>query len=78
MQTKLTLRLEESLIKRAKKEAALRGTSVSQMVGDYLSALNVEESEQDLSPVTRSFVGVMEATDFSEEDYKRHLKDKHL
>jgi hypothetical protein len=35
METKLTLRLDEGLIKSAKKEARHRGTSLSQMVADY-------------------------------------------
>jgi predicted HicB family RNase H-like nuclease len=35
MKSKLTLRLEESLIKQAKKRAKQKGTSVSQMVAEY-------------------------------------------
>ena len=39
MQTKLTLRLEEQLIERAKAHAKKRGKSVSQMVADYFALL---------------------------------------
>lgn len=78
MQTKLTLRLEESLIRHAKDEASARGTSVSKMVGDYLQSLNGKSGDPELSPVTLSFKGVMENNGEAEEAYKKHLRDKHL
>ncbi len=46
MQTKLTLRLDEKLIRRAKKTSARNGKSVSQLVADFFATLdeNVESS----------------------------------
>ena len=78
MQTKLTLRLDESLVQLAKKEATFRGTSVSRMVGEYFGAMQASDIESDLSPITRSFIGVMEGTGDVEEVYKQHLREKHL
>lgn len=39
MKTKLTLRMDERLIKRAKRHAQRQGTSVSQMVADYFALI---------------------------------------
>ena len=80
MHTKLTLRLDEELIMRAKKHAKKRGKSVSQMVADYFAILDEPESEhkQELPPLVRSLAGILEGHDVSEEDYRRHLEEKHL
>ncbi len=85
MPTKLTLRLDERLIARAKRYAARRGTSVSQMVADYFAALTADETparpdddwKQHLSPITRSLVGSLAGSGLDEEDYHRHLEEKH-
>lgn len=80
MKSKLTLRLEESLIKRAKKRAKQKGTSVSQMVADFFAIVDKESTEprNELPPVTASLVGIMKNSDVREEDYKAHLEDKYL
>ena len=86
MQVKLTLRLESDLIKRAKRYAKQRGTSVSQMVADYFQALTAEEAapvetgdtwKQGLPPITRSLVGSLADNTLGEEDYYRYLEEKH-
>ena len=46
METKLTLRLEDKLIRKAKKLAKDRGKSVSRMVADYIVALRVRTQTQ--------------------------------
>lgn len=43
MQTKLTLRLEEQLIARAKSYAALAGKLVSQLMADYFKSLSMAQ-----------------------------------
>ncbi|SMO82982.1 DUF6364 family protein [Fodinibius sediminis] len=80
MKSKLTLRLDDSLIKRAKKRAREKGTSVSQMVADYFTLIEAEQSSshQKLPPVTASLAGILKDTDIREEDYKKHLEDKFL
>lgn len=80
MKSKLTLRLDDSLIKRAKKHAKKKGTSVSQMVADYFALIEKEDSSsnQKLPPVTASLAGILKNTDIREEDYKKHLEDKFL
>lgn len=46
MNTKLTLRLEENLIKAAKRHAGTLGKSVSQMVADYFYLLENDSMDK--------------------------------
>jgi hypothetical protein len=80
MKSKLTLRLEESLIKRAKKRAREKGTSVSQMVADYFALIDAEstKTKDELPSVTASLTGILKDSNVNEKDYKTHLEEKHL
>ena len=79
MTTKLTLRMDETLVVNAKREARRRGKSVSRMVADYFGALGQEAHPVNtLPPVTASLFGVLKKASVSENDYRRHLKDKYL
>lgn len=79
MNAKLTLRMDAALIEGAKHEAAGRGKSVSQMVGEFFSTLTAElPKNDDVAPLTASLVGVLKGGKVSEETYKRHLREKHL
>ena len=80
MNTKLTLRLEDKLIKSAKNHANIMGKSVSQMVADYFYLLDkksLKETDQ-LSPIVKSLKGSLKNTDIDESDYKSYLEDKYL
>jgi hypothetical protein len=78
MNTKLTLRMDEEQIRRAKEEASRRGKSVSQMVGEFVDSLASRDAhEKDLPPITASLVGVLRDHGASEADYKEHLREKH-
>ncbi len=61
MQTKLTLRLDDKLIKRAKKLAKKRGKSVSQLVADYFFVLeeDVKNKDIELTPIVQSLKGIL-------------------
>lgn len=77
-QTKLTLRLDSLLIERAKRVARSRGKSVSRMVADYFRTLeSLDRADEDLPPLTRSLYGVLEGSGATEEQYLRHLENKH-
>jgi len=79
MNTKLTLRMDEEQIRRAKAEASRRGKSVSQMVGEFVDGLGSQiGEEQSLPPITASLVGVLKDRCLSESDYKKHLRERHL
>lgn len=65
MQTKLTLRMEEELIARAKAFARRSGRSVSQIVADYFALLDAELRDQDEAdtPIVSSIRGSLSNVD---------------
>ena len=78
MQTKLTLRLEESLIREAKHYARQHGRSLSQVVADYFQMLTRQSEDPEIPPITRSLIGMLKADQLDVDDYKRHLEQKYL
>ena len=79
MNTKLTLRMDENTVRKAKMEAKRRGKSVSRMVADFIESIGLQQdSEEDLPPTTASLVGILKGKEISEEDYKTHLREKYL
>ena len=83
MQAKLTLRVEEAVIRQAKLLAKRRGTSVSRIFGDFISAQTEDlPSAEDLAlpPITAAMLGSISNydLDISEKDYYKHLEDKNL
>ena len=79
MPTKLTLRMDEKLIERAKAHSKATGKSVSQLVADYLALLQDRPAgEVRLRPIVRSLRGLLRGADLGVEDYRRHLEDKYL
>lgn len=79
MQTKLTLRLEDQLIRRAKAYARRSGKSLSELVGDLFARLQSSEPEspERRSPIVRSLAGSLAGHDLDREEYRRHLAEKH-
>jgi hypothetical protein len=84
MQTKLTLRLEEDLIERAKNYAKQSGKSVSQLVADYFIQIQPNESSQShkttLTPITARLCGALSGVSIKDDKqaYREHLDQKHL
>ena len=79
MNTKLTLRIDENIVRKAKIEAKRRGKSVSRMVAEFIESIGLERtSEKDLPPTTASLVGILKGREISEEDYKAYLREKYL
>ena len=80
MSTKLTLRIDEELIERAKSYSKVSGKSVSQIVADYLAMLPAESGEESarFTPIVRSLRGLLRGADIDESDYRGHLEDKYL
>ncbi len=80
MNTKLTLRLEEDLIKSAKRYASMSGKSVSQMVADYFYVLDKTnlKKRQQITPIVKSLKGSLRNPDLNETDYKKYLEEKYL
>lgn len=79
MNTKLTLRMDDRLIRQAKQAADKRGKSVSQMVAEFFGTLSERsKSPADYPPITSSLMGVLKDKPVDEDAYKRHLHKKHL
>ncbi len=79
MYTKLTLRLEASLIKRAKSHARKLDKSLSQIVADYFALLNEADNKtpQALPPLTQSLKGALQGTGVDEKDYQHYIDEKY-
>lgn len=77
MQVKLTLRMEESVIRKAKRLARKRGKSVSKIISEYITQEPDEQLVEELPPVTASMVGVL-GENGHEDDYKKYLEEKYL
>ncbi|HPC58021.1 MAG TPA: DUF6364 family protein [Kiritimatiellia bacterium] len=79
MNVKLTLRMDDALIRRAKQAAGQRGKSVSQMVAEFFGTLGGRaKPDPEVPPVTASLLGVLREKPVDEGAYKRHLREKHL
>jgi hypothetical protein len=76
METKLTLRLNEHVIERAKIYARSHKISLSKMIEAYLDSVtrqNVKEKKTSITPLVESLSGVIDLpADF---DYKNEYRD---
>lgn len=79
MHAKLTLRLDDELIRVAKDYAAKTGKSLSQIVADYFALLTAKQASEDVvtTPLVRSLKGALRGLDVDEADYYRHLENKY-
>lgn len=80
MQTKLTLRLDDAIINKAKQFAKRTGKSLSQIVADFFEQIEKTKdiNENEIPPITRSLHGILSETEVDEKDYFRYLEEKHL
>ena len=79
MHTKLTLRLDERLIRDAKHYARQSGKSLSQMVAEYFSAVTSPDAiREDLTPAVSRLKGALVGTNVDPEDYRKYLESKYL
>ncbi len=76
MSSKLTLRLDEDLIRFGKRWARQHGKSLSGVLTDYLKVLErlPETEPEELPPLTRELLGSLK--DVDEADYHRYLEQK--
>jgi antitoxin component of RelBE/YafQ-DinJ toxin-antitoxin module len=75
---KLTLNVDEKVVRRAKRFAETRGTSVSRIVEQYLKEITgrqAEPSEVD-PPILRSMRGLLKGTGIK--DHRQELVKKYL
>ena len=73
MDSKLTLKLNESVINKAKQYAKAHNISLSRMIENYLTAITRSKAEDDkISPLVKSLTGVIKLED---KDYKKDYTD---
>ncbi len=81
MSTKLTLRLDDAVIRKAKKTARTKGVSLSRMVEDYFKSVAKQEThEVRESPVLYEVAGVLSGKEDAAKlraAYKKHLAGKY-
>lgn len=80
MHTKLTLRLDDQLIRCAKSHARKEGKSVSRLVEDYFALLDQSvkfPGNKALPPVTRALYGALALAQIDDTNYYDYLKEKH-
>ena len=79
MQTKLTLRLDDQLIRNAKQHARQSGKSLSQMVADYFLAITSPKAVAgELTPTVSRLKGALSETKVDRDDYRAYLEGKYL
>ena len=79
MNAKLTLTVDKSVIKRAKEYAESNGTSLSNLVENYLKSFSkktIEHKKEEISPLIKSLKGSFKAPDGF--DYKEALETELL
>ena len=73
MNSKLTLKIESTIIERAKEYAKVNQTSLSKMIENYLNSLTSHRKERgSITPLVDSLIGVIA---IEERDYKKDYAD---
>ena len=80
MQTKLTLRVDDSVVRKAKRLARKKGSSVSQIFSEFISKVEDDQPLTELGEITASMVGVLAGAEIADakESYRKHLEAKYL
>ena len=80
MDTKLTLKLDQEIIEKAKRFARNRNTSLSMLIENYLLRLTSQENMTDkITPLVKSLSGIIELPETYDhkKDYTDYLIDKY-
>ena len=79
MDTKLTLKLDKSIIEKAKEYAKEKNISLSKMIENYLQALTNKRGKKiEISPLVESLIGVISPTESDDKkDYTNYLSEKY-
>ena len=80
MDTKLTLKLDESIIEKAKEYAKSKKTSLSVLIENYLEKItNNENNNRKITPLVKSLSGIIDLPkDYDhKKDYTEYLTNKY-
>lgn len=81
MNSKLTLKLDSTVIEKAKNYAEVHKTSLSKLIESYLRVITTkkEKSKDQITPLVKSLSGVIVLPENFDErkEYGKHLKKKY-
>lgn len=79
MYTKLTLKLDNSIIEQAKNYAKYKNTSLSKLIESYLGKLVTPNDTHEATPLVKSLSSVVDLPKNFEtkKEYKKHLINKY-
>ncbi|MFN5629733.1 MAG: DUF6364 family protein [Bacteroidota bacterium] len=79
MNTKLTLKLNEDIIEKAKIYAKKKNTSLSKLIESYLGFLIDPNEKQEVTPLVKSLSGVIDLPkNFDNKtNYRKHILNKY-
>ena len=81
MDNKLTLKLDNQVIEKAKLYARKKNTSLSKLIEAYLQFLTSSNKSDtaEITPLVKSLSGILDTTKFTDFDeaHKKHLKKKY-
>jgi hypothetical protein len=80
MDTKLTLKLDEDIIEKAKEYAKARKTSLSVLIENYLQKITSDKkTETKITPLVKSLSGIIDLPKNydNKRDYAEHLNKKY-
>jgi len=79
MDTKLTLKLDNSIIEQAKNYAKDKNTSLSKLIESYLGKLVTPNNTHEVTPLVKSLSGVVDLPNNydAKKEHKKHLFNKY-
>ncbi|HET6991954.1 MAG TPA: DUF6364 family protein [Bacteroidia bacterium] len=79
MDTKLTLKLDQEIIEKAKGYAKSRKTSISRLIENFLQKITSEDEKEEITPLVKSLSGIIDlpAKYNHKKDYADHLSKKY-
>lgn len=78
MYTKLTLEIEDQLIREIEAYAKEKNKLVSQIIAEYFQELVRHKKSNPIPPATQSLIGILQNSHVDTDNYKQHLQDKYL
>lgn len=78
MDTKLTLKLNQEIIEKAKEYAKNKNTSLSKLIENVLSRMTASDDfNPKITPLVDGLSGIIDANEINEDDYRSYLEEKY-
>lgn len=78
MDTKLTLKLNQEVIEKAKEYAKSKNTSLSKLIENILSRMTAtDDFTPKITPLVDNLSGIIDADKINDDDYRSYLEEKY-